>query len=171
MQAYHRKAKVPCEKIGSFWVDLLNVFILEKRKVMGIYVVIEAIVGVVGGLLLAICTKKAEGVSYGRLDRAGQATNILLTIAYLLVSPMYLFLGFLAQPMHDGFLGVLGWIVATICASVVLFSGLGLGASVALRKRGKSKLSFGVQFAGAAAFMLMLLLFMAFYGTLLQTLN
>ena len=138
---------------------------------MGIYVVIEALVGIVAGILLAVCTKKAEGVTYTNLDKAGRVTNILLLLVYLCISPLYLFLGFLASPAHGGFLGVLGFIVALICASVALFCGLGLGASVALRKKGKSTLSFLAQFAGAASFAVMFVLFLIFYGNLLATLN
>ena len=138
---------------------------------MEIYVVIEAIVGIIGGILLAALSKKAENVTYGKLDKAGRITNICLILAYLLVSPLYLFLGFLSRPAYDGFMGVLGWIVSIICGSVALFCGLGLGASVALRKKGESKLSFAVQFAGLAALALMLALFFIFYGNLLKPLN
>ena len=138
---------------------------------MGIYVVIEALVGIIGGVLLAACTKKAENVTYGWLDKVGRITNILLILGYLMISPLYLFIGFLSAPAHDGFLGILGWIVSTVCASVALFCGLGLGASVALRKKGKSKLSFAARFAGVAGIGLMLLLFAVSYGTLLVTLN
>ena len=138
---------------------------------MEIYVYIEAVLGAVAGILLAACTKKKEGIVYGRLDKAGRITNILLLLAYVAASPLYLLIGLLSCPAYDGFLGILGWIVSVICASVALFSGLGLGASVALRKKGKSKLGFVVQFAGVAALALMLLLFALFYGNLLDTLN
>lgn len=138
---------------------------------MGIYVFIEAIIGVIAGILIAVCTKKAEGVTYGKLDKAGRITNIILIPVYALFSPLYLFIGILSYPAYDGFLGFLGCIIATICASVALCCSLGLGFSVALRKKGKSKLSFAVQFAGVAGFVLMFLLFTIFYGNLLATLN
>lgn len=138
---------------------------------MGIYVLIEAFVGIVGGILLAVCTKKGEDVTYNNLDKAGRITNILLLILYVLASPIYLFIGFLSYPAYDGILGVLGWIVATISASVALFCGLGLGLSVAFRKKGKSKLSIVVQLAGVVAFVVMFVLFMIFYGNLLSPLN
>ena len=138
---------------------------------MGFYVIVEAFVGIVGGILLAACTKKAEGVTYGNLDKAGRIVNIAMLLAYLCVSPLYLFIGFLSAPAHDGFLGVLGWIVSIICASVTMFCGLGLGASVALRKKGKSLLSFMIQFSGVIAFGIMFVLFALFYGNLLDTLN
>ena len=84
---------------------------------------------------------------------------------------MCLFLGMIANPQYDGFLGVLGWIVAIVMASAALFCGIGLGLSVAFRKRGKSKLSFAVQFAGLGGIGLTLLLFFVFYGNLLKPLN
>ena len=138
---------------------------------MGVYVVVEAIIGVLAGILLATCSKKAEDVVYNKLDRASRISNVLLLIVYICFSPLYLFLGALATPAHEGFLGVIGGIVAVFCASVALFCGTGLGLSVALRKKGKSKPSFIVQFAGAAAFVLMFLLFLIFYGNLLKPLN
>ena len=138
---------------------------------MFLYTTIEAIVAIVAGILIAVCTKKADGVVYGKLDKAGRVTNILLILVYLCVSPLYLFLGMIANPRHDGFLGVLGWIVAIVMASAALFCGVGLGLSVAFRKQGKSKLSFWVQFAGVGGICLTLLLFFAFYGNLLRPLN
>lgn len=138
---------------------------------MFLYTTIEAIVAIVAGILIAVCTKKADGVVYGKLDKAGRVTNILLILVYLCVSPLYLFLGMIANPRYDGFLGVLGWIVAIVMASAALFCGVGLGLSVAFRKQGKSKLSFWVQFAGVGGIGLTLLLFFAFYGNLLRPLN
>ena len=138
---------------------------------MDYYYFIEAVVGVVAGLLLAVCTKKAEGVTYGRLDKAGRIVNLVLLGVYALLAPFYLFIGAILQPAHEGFLGVVGGIVAVIGASAAFFCAVGLGASVALRKRGRSKLSFAVQFAGFAGIILMLLIFFLFYGNLLDTLN
>ena len=38
---------------------------------MIIYLIAEAIVGLVGGILLAVLTKKAEGLVYNKLDKIG----------------------------------------------------------------------------------------------------
>lgn len=138
---------------------------------MYLYTTIEAWVAVIAGILLAVCTKKADGVEYGKLDKAGRVTNILLIPVYVCLLPFCLFLGMIANPQYDGFLGVLGWIVAIVMASAALFCGIGLGLSVAFRKRGKSKLSFAVQFAGLGGIGLTLLLFFVFYGNLLKPLN
>ena len=138
---------------------------------MYLYVIIEAIVAVVAGLLIAICTKKADGVTYTKLDKVGRITNILLIPVYVCLSPLYLGLGLFSYTTHEGLLGILGWIVAIIVASAALFCGLSLGLSVAFRKRGKSKLSFAVQFAGFAGIALSLLLFFVFYGNLLSSIN
>ena len=138
---------------------------------MDYYYFIEAIVGIVAGLLLAICAKKAEGVVYGKLDKAGRIVNVVLLVVYTAISPFYIFIGALCRPAHEGFLGVIGGILSVVAASVALFCAVGLGASVALRKRGKSKLSFAVQFAGVGGVALMLLIFFLFYGNLLATLN
>ena len=134
---------------------------------MFLYTVIEAIAGLAAYILLAVCTKKADGVVYGKLDKAGRITNILLLPVYVCLSPLYLFFGMISSPRHEGFLGILGWIVSIIIASAALFCGLGLGCSVALRKKGKSKASFAVQFAGLAGIVFTVLSYIAFSGNLL----
>ena len=136
-----------------------------------LYTVIEAIVAVVVGIFIALSTKKAEDVTYGKLDKIGRITNILLLLVYLYFSPLYLFLGMISNPRYDGVLGILGWIVSFIIASASLFCGIGLGLSVAFRKQGKSKLSFAVQFAGVFGIGLTLLLYFVFTGNLLKYLN
>ena len=47
---------------------------------MFLYTIIEAIAAVVVGILVAVCTKRADGVSYGKLDKIGRFTNILLLL-------------------------------------------------------------------------------------------
>ena len=138
---------------------------------MFLYTSIEAIVAVVAGILIAACTKRADGVTYGKLDKVGRVTNILLLLIYVGFSYVYLFLGMIANPRYDGLLGILGWIVSIIMASAALFCGIGLGLSVAFRKKGKSKLSFAVQFAGVGGIALTFVLFFLFYGNLLRPLN
>ena len=138
---------------------------------MILYILIEAVVGVVAGLLIAVCTKKAKDVTYTKLDKAGRITNIVLIPVYVLLAPLYIGLGMFSYPNHDGFLGVLGWIVSIINASAALFCGLGLGFSVALRKKGKRKLSFAVQFAGVIGIALTVGMYLLFEGNLLSSLN
>ena len=138
---------------------------------MFLYTVMTAVIAVIAGILLALATKKDDGVVYGKLDKAGRITNIVLIFVYVCLAPLYMFLAMIANPRYDGFLGILGWVVAVIMGSAPLFCGLGLGFSVALRKNGKSKLSFAVQFAGFVGIGLNLILFFAFYGNLLRALN
>ena len=138
---------------------------------MFLYTTIAAIAAVIIGILIAVGTKKAEGVTYGKLDKIGRITNLLLLLLYVGSSYVYLFLGMIANPRYDGFLGILGWIVSIIMASAALFCGIGLGLSVAFRKKGKSKLSFAVQFAGVGGIALTVGLFFLFYGNLLRPLN
>ena len=138
---------------------------------MFLYTSIVAAVAVIAGILLAVCTKKPEDITDTKLDKAGRITNILLLLVYICLAPLYLFLAMIANPRYDGFLGILGWIVAIIMGSTALFCGLGLGFSVSLRKKGKSKLSFAVQFSGVLGIAINLILFFLFYGNLLQPLN
>ena len=137
---------------------------------MFLYTVIEAVIAVIAGILIAVCTKRADGVTYGKLDKIGRITNLLLMLVYICFSPFCLFLGMVGNPRYDGFLGILGWIVAIIMASAALFCGIGLGLSVAFRKRGQSKLSFAMQFAGVGGIGLTVILFFIFYGNLLRPL-
>ena len=134
---------------------------------MYLYTLAEAAIGIIAGILLAVRTKKTDGVIYGKLDKAGRITNMLLIPVYVCLSPLYLFLGMIANPRYDGFLGVLGWIVAIIMGSTALFCGLGLGFSVSLRKKGKSKLSFAVQFSGVLGIAINLILFFLFFELVL----
>lgn len=138
---------------------------------MFLYTVIEAIVAVIAGIIIAACTKKTEGVVYGKLDKAGRITNILLIPVYCVLGLFCMALGFFSYPEYDGFMGILGWIVAILISSAPLFCFLGLGFSVALRKKGRSKHSFAVQFTGLAGCGLSVILFLAFYGNLLSSLN
>ena len=138
---------------------------------MFLYTVLTALVGVVAGILLATRTKKAEGVIYGKSDKAGRITNIVMIPVYLFLSPFCMFIGMICNPAYDGFRGFLGWVVSVVIASATLFCGLGLGASVALRKKGRSKLSFAAQFLGVVSIAIACALFMIFYGNLLKPLN
>lgn len=138
---------------------------------MFLYTTIEAICAVIAGILIAACTKRSNSITYGKLDKIGQISNIVLTLVYVCASPFCLFLGMIANPRHEGFLGILGWIVSIIMASAAIPCGLGLGFSVALRKKGRSKLSFAVQFAGVGGICLTVILFFLFYGNLLKPLN
>ena len=101
---------------------------------MLIYIILCIIAGILSFILLGSLTKKADGVVYNNLDNVGRITNIVLTIAYVFISPLYLFLGLISNPAHEGFLGVIGWIISFLNASTALFCGLGLGLSLAWRK-------------------------------------
>lgn len=138
---------------------------------MFLYTAIEALAGIVALILLTVCTKKREDVVYNTLDKVGRITNIVLIPIYACLLPPCLILGMISAPRYGGLLGILGWIVSIINASATLFCGLGLGFSVSLRKKGKSKLSFIVQFAGAVGILLTIALYGLFEGNLLQSLN
>lgn len=138
---------------------------------MYLYMILCIIAGIVSLILLGVLTKKAEGVIYSNLDNVGRITNFLLTIFYVMISPLYLGLGLFSYPNHEGFLGILGWIVTFLNASTALFCGLGIGLSISFRKKGKSKLSFIIQFLGVVAIIFTVVSYCVFAGNLLQTLN
>ena len=138
---------------------------------MFLYTVLAALVGVVAGIMIAARTKKGKRVVYGGLDKAGRVTNVLLTIVYVVASPFYLFLGMISEPDGEGVLWILGLLVSVIAASASVFCSLGLGFSVALRKKGRSGLSFALQFAGLVGIALTVLLYATFVGSLIRPLN
>ena len=138
---------------------------------MFLYTVIAAVVALIAGILLAVCTKKADGLVYSKLDKAGRITNIVLIPVYIVLSLVYIAITIFTSPTHDGLLGVLSWLVCFIIAVAPASCGFGLGLSASLRKKGRSKPSFIVQFAGIAGCMMGIILFLVFYGNLLASLN
>ncbi len=138
---------------------------------MFLYTVLEAIAAVIAGILIAVRTKKPEHVTYNKLDKAGKVTNILLSILYIATSYIYLFLGMISGSGEEGFLGIIGWIISIVIASASIFCWLGIGFSVAWRKKGKSKQSFAVQFAGVFGIALSIILYVVFAGNLVSSLN
>ena len=138
---------------------------------MFLYTVLAALGAIVAGILLAVRTKKSKDISYGKLDKIGRITNIILLVLYTCLSPFYMFIGMISTAHYDGFMGVIGWILSIICASASVFCGLGLGFSVSLRKKGKSKLSFAVQFAGVIGIALTVLIYVLCVGNLIAPLN
>ena len=141
-------------------------------SVMYIYFILAAIVGLVAGIVIAARSKKAEGVVYGTLDYVGIVTNILLIPIYAIASIFCWFVVMLGYiPDGEGIMAVVAWIVAIIGASGSALCGLGLGESVAFRKKGKSKLSFLVQFAGVVGLAITILFFALFCGNLFGSLN
>ena len=135
---------------------------------MTFYVYLGALFGIFWIIWSMIRAKKAEGIAYGKLDKAGVVTNILLTIFYVMMATPCLFIGLLCQPAYDGFLGIIGGILCIIADSAILLCGLGIGFSISLRRKGKSKLSFAAQFMGVVGIAMMFLIFFSCYGNLLE---
>ena len=140
---------------------------------MIVYMMFVDILSILAGILIAVFSKKSEDVVYTKLDKAGRITNIVLVPAYAALSLFAMGMGLFCYPGYDeGILNILGWIVTLFIPSAPLISfGCGLGFSVALRKKGKSKQSFAVQFIGFASFLLSFLMFYVFYGNLLGYIN
>ena len=106
------------------------------------------------------------------IGKVGIVTNILLIPAYIVVSVFCLFLVMLGMnPDGEGFMLVVSVLVSAIASTGPAIWGLGLGASVALRRKGKSKLSFWVQFAGVAGLAFFMLLYVLVADTLFASLN
>lgn len=138
---------------------------------MYLYSVLTVPAGILAALLIALLTKKAENVTYTGLDNASRFFNVLMAIVYACMAPMIILLGSLSEPAQTGIAGIIGRILGILIASAPLLCGVGLGLSVALRKKGKTKAGFAVQFIGAASIVLSIVLYAVFAGSLLQTLN
>ena len=139
---------------------------------MYLYFVLVAIVGLVLGIVITARSKKSEGVVYGVLDKVGITTNILLIPAYAIATIFCFYLVMLGYfPNGKGIIAFIAWLLAIIGATGPVLCGVGLGTSVSLRKKGKSKLSFAVQFAGIAGIGITILFFLLFSGNLFGSLN
>ena len=140
---------------------------------MIIYILLATILGIFVARIIA--THKCEVVvnrEYVGLDDLGRITNVALSAIYICLAPLYMIVGLLSVPSYEeGILAVVGWVVAVIISSASFFSALGIGLSVHLRKRGKSKLSFAIQFLGLISIGISILLFAIFYGNLLMSIN
>jgi hypothetical protein len=135
---------------------------------MFIYTIIEGAVGVVALILFEIFTRKKDDVVYNKLDRLGRILNVVLLAVYVGLSPFYGYLGMISYPCHTGLLGAIGWGIAIVNASAAFFCDLAIGFSIVLRRKGKSKLSFAVQFTGFIAIALTVSMYFLFAGTLLN---
>ena len=138
---------------------------------MFLYTVIEALVGIIVGILIAKCTRKRSFVTYVFFDKLTRVTNVILLLVYACLSPFYMFIGMICLPAHEGVLGIVGWAVSILCGSTALLCSLGLGLSVSLRRRGESGRSFFAQFIGVIAIAFTVLAYIAFEGNLLTSLN
>ena len=139
---------------------------------MYLYFALMTIVGLVAGIIIAARSKKTEGVVYGLLDKIGIATNIILIPIYGIITAFFFFLAMLGMnPESGGFISIISWIMSIICNSSPALCGLGLGASVAWRKKGKSVRSFWAQFAGIAGFAVVMLIFIFFGDFVFDSLN
>ncbi|MBR5571849.1 MAG: hypothetical protein IKV99_04335 [Oscillospiraceae bacterium] len=136
------------------------------------YIIVVAIVAVVVGIVMAVCSKRAQDVVYAGLDKAGRITNIVLVPIYAALSLSCMGIGVFCFPGYaDGFLRLLGWIITLFIPLAPLFCAVGLGLSIILRKKGKRKASFIIQFLGLADLLLSFALFFICYGNLLGYIN
>jgi len=118
--------------------------------------------GIIVGLIIVFCNRKKDNITYKLLDKISIGTNIVLVPLYLVLSFLIAFLASIPDPEHSGFLGILGWIGAVLIAAAPVGFGAAIGASTALRRKGKTVAGFLMQFAGLVAFGLSLLLFVVF---------
>lgn len=138
---------------------------------MIVYVVLSTLAALISGMILIVRTKRVEGIKYGVLDKVGLALNALLLNVYLIAFVPFTFIGLLCVPEYSGLLGALGYVMAFIVNSWSLVFCLGLAFSVVLRKKGKSKLSFMVQFMGLVAMVVSFVIFALCYESLFSSLN
>lgn len=92
---------------------------------------------------------------YSKLDKAGIAFNIILSVAYL-----FLYFMSIIKSMTDGnpystqFGGIMGPFTQFFEFAVPLICIISIALSVTLRKKGNSKISFLIQFFPIVAFLL-----------------
>ena len=138
---------------------------------MVVYVFIEAIVGVILAIKIARSAKDAGNGLSDKWEVAGFISNILFSILYLCLSPFFMFLGMICEPMGEGLLFVASVIVCVIAASASFFCSLGMGISAALRRNGRNVLSFVTQYLGMIGIALTVLLYVFCADVLISPLN
>ena len=87
--------------------------------------------------------EKTVDVVYNKLDKTGRITNIVLIPVYAFLSLFCIGIGIFCSPGYEeGVPEILGWVVALLIPSAPLFCFVGLGLSVALRKKRKKQAEF-----------------------------
>lgn len=129
-------------------------------------------VGFLAALILVLRLRNTSSPSPHALDPITRVFNVLLSVGYVCFSPILWFLALVSESYpEEGILCVLGWIVAGAIWILPAAFGTGIGLSVLLRKKGRGRAAFIIQFAGACAVALSFALYAIFVGTLLTPLN
>lgn len=115
--------------------------------------------GLLIGILIAVCSRKADDVTPNRLDKVSGITNIALIPVYTFASFPFILISALVRCVGEPTLTqeIITHAIAFIVSAAPIYCGIALGVSVSLRKKGKSTASFIVQFAGFAGLLLSLI--------------
>ncbi|MBQ8541777.1 MAG: hypothetical protein IJ435_09955 [Clostridia bacterium] len=119
--------------------------------------IIKIVVAVV--LIIALIIPKKKGYEYTKLDKTGFMLNVILSAIYVPMSIAGVFTVFFSDNT-SGFSEVkmnLLYVVIMMGSSTPIVSIASIFSSIVLRNRGKSKLSFAVQFLPIALFIIMLI--------------
>ena len=129
--------------------------ILENIALVDIFKIIAVI-----ALVVAFIIPKKKGYEYTKLDRTGAILNIVLLVLYFVMSVIGITTVFFSDStatMSESKYNLMITVIS-IGVSIPLLAIASLFASVVLRKRGKSKLSFCVQFFPLLFFIIMMIL-------------
>lgn len=112
------------------------------------------IIGVTVALIKSVNTEKYK--SLNKLDRLGIATNIVLSVMYIGMSLMCVFLaGFIwDSPIKDNVDETSRTIATWVMLTISVPSLIGIVLSILLRRMGKSVASFIIQFLPIAVFII-----------------
>lgn len=112
-------------------------------------------------VLIAIFTTKKNNYEYNSLDKKGVVFNIVLSIIYIPLSIMGIFTIFFFDAPTTNYSALKMSLLYTITYlgfSIPILSIAGIFTSVIMRRRGKSKFSFIIQFLPLLVFVIMLIL-------------
>lgn len=157
-----RKGKRLPGMVVQFAGLLIFLYLITVNLLIGFGLYLLFLVaGITIGILLAVRARKGEAGVPTALDRISLATNVALIPVYSIYSVLMLFMATIidtnygaTSPVQEIFAIFFSFIVA----ATPVYCGIALGASVSLRRKGRSFAGFLVQFAGFGGALLYLLI-------------
>jgi hypothetical protein len=140
---------------------LLFIYLLFANVLIsfGLYLLFP-LAGIAVGIWLVVRAKKGETAVPTVLDKVSWVTNIIMIPVYFIFSMLMLLMASITEASYGS--GIVQEIFARIFSCIIaatpIYCGIALGMSVALRKKGRSRAGFFVQFAGFIGIILLVLM-------------
>jgi hypothetical protein len=156
-----RKGKSLLGMVVQFVGLLLFIYLLFANVLIsfGLYLIFP-LAGIAVGIWLVVRAKKGETAVPTVLDKVSWVTNIIMIPVYFILSILMLLMASITEATYGA--GIVqeffARIFSCIIAATPIYCGIALGMSVALRKKGRSRAGFFIQFAGFIGIILLVLI-------------